>query len=329
MKTFNVGVVGATGMVGRKMLEVLLEKRFPIGQLFLYASAKSAGQALPFGDHQVMVEELKEDAFVKRGLQFVLFSAGADVSAKYAPLAAQAGAVAIDNSSYWRMQEQVPLVVPEVNPERTFRHQGIIANPNCSTIQSVMVLKPLADRFGLRRVVYATYQAVSGAGVKGVRDLQQGTADKFPYSIRTSCIPQIDVFLPDGYTKEERKMIQETRKILGLPQLRATATAVRVPIENSHAVNMNIELEKPFALDEVRQALAQFPGVKVEDDPAQLRYPLQANSSGQDVVAVGRIRRDESVENGLALWCTADNIRKGAATNAVQIALLLAERENQ
>lgn len=328
MRKYRVAVVGATGMVGQMMLKVLEERNFPISDLFLFASGRSAGQKLTFQGKEYTVEELNENSF-DRGIDFALFSAGASVSQKYAPIAAEKGCTVIDNSSAWRMDPSVPLVVPEVNPEDIKWNKGIIANPNCSTIQAVVVLKPLHDKYRIKRIVYSTYQAVSGAGMQGYKDLEDGLKGeppkKFPYPIAGNILPHIDVFTDNGYTKEEMKMINETRKILHDQSLRITATTVRVPVFNSHSESINVEFEKPFDLDDLRNTLREAPGVIVQDDPANNLYPMPITASGKDEVFVGRIRRDESVESGVNLWVVADNIRKGAATNAVQIAQRLAE----
>ncbi|GAE89182.1 aspartate-semialdehyde dehydrogenase [Acetivibrio straminisolvens JCM 21531] len=262
-----------------------------------------------------------------------MFSAGASTSEKFAPIAASKGCIVVDNSSRWRMDEKVPLVVPEVNPQDISWNQGIIANPNCSTIQAVVVLKPLHDKYKIKRIVYSTYQAVSGAGQSGYKDLENGlkgeAPKKFPHPIAGNCLPHIDVFLPNGYTKEEMKMVHETRKILGDNSLRITATTVRVPVFNGHSESINVEFEKQFDLDELKEVLRNAPGVIVEDDVANNVYPMPINANGKDETFVGRIRRDESVESGVNLWVVADNIRKGAATNAVQIAQELIKMWNK
>lgn len=263
------------------------------------------------------------------GIDIALFSAGGDTSLKYAPIAAKAGVVVIDNSSAWRMDPEVPLVVPEVNPEDILKNKGIIANPNCSTIQAMVALKPLDDKYTIKRVVYSTYQAVSGAGVKGYNDLKNGVngaaPQKFPYPIYGNVLPHIDVFLENGYTKEEMKMVNETRKILHRPDMRITATTARVPVFHGHSESINVEFEKPFELKELVATLAAAPGIIIEDDVANNKYPMPIYAEDHDEVYVGRIRRDESVESGVNLWVVADNIRKGAATNAVQIAQKLIE----
>ena len=337
MSSYNVAVVGATGNVGRTFLKVLEERDFPINQLKLLASSRSAGTSLTFRGEEIRVEEAVPAAF--KDVNFALFSAGTTASQELAPEAAKRGALAIDNSNAFRMEPHVPLVVPEVNPQEAGKHQGIIANPNCSTIQMVVVLHPLHQAAGLKRVVVSTYQAVSGAGqaasdglyreCRNVLDgkdvkpenLPYGGADRH-YQIAFNIIPQLDVFVEDGYTKEEMKMVHESRKIMGLPDLRITATTVRVPVENCHSESINIEFGKPLSVASARQILEKAPGVVVQDDVAGLVYPMPMNCSGRDEVFVGRLRPDFSVENGLNLWVVADNIRKGAATNAVQIAEL-------
>lgn len=326
MKQYRVAVVGATGMVGRKFLQVLEERKLPVSEYFLFASARSAGKQLPFMGKTYTVRELTDDAFQDLGIDIALFSAGGETSRHFAPIVAASGAVVIDNSSCWRMDPDVPLVVPEVNLDAIpgYKNKGIIANPNCSTIQAMVVLKPLADAYGLKRVVYSTYQAVSGAGQKGYMDLVNGlkgeAPQKFPHPIAGNCLPHIDVFLDTGYTKEEQKMIDETRKILSLPELRVTATTVRVPVYHGHSESINVEFARPFELDELRAVLEKAPGLIVRDDPKHNVYPMAIEAADTDPVYVGRIRRDFSVDSGVNLWCVADNIRKGAATNAVQIA---------
>ncbi len=332
MKKYKIAVVGATGMVGRTFLKVLEEYKLPAESYTLFSSAKSAGSTLKFMGEEYTVRELTETSF-DEGFDIALFSAGGSTSEKFAPIAAKKGCLVIDNSSAWRMDPEVPLVVPEVNPEDIKKHKGIIANPNCSTIQAMVAIKPLYDAYGIKRVVYSTYQAVSGAGRGGWDDLENGmkgeAPKKFPYPIAGNCLPHIDVFLPNGYTKEEMKMIQETRKILGDDSLRITATTVRVPVFNSHSESINVELEKPFELEELVEVLKKAPGVVVEDDTANNVYPMPLNATGHDETFVGRIRRDESVENGVNLWVVADNIRKGAAANAVQIAQKFIEFDNE
>lgn len=333
MKKYKIAVVGATGMVGRTFLKVLEEYALD-ADYALFASARSAGKELDFMGKKYTVRELCETSF-DEGFDIALFSAGGSTSEKFAPVAASHGCVVIDNSSAWRMDDEVPLVVPEVNPEKIaeYKNNGIIANPNCSTIQAMVALKPLDDRYGIKRVVYSTYQAVSGAGLGGYNDLKNGingeAPKKFPYPIFSNCLPHIDVFTESGYTKEEIKMINETRKILGHPDMRVTATTVRVPVFDCHSESINVELEKPFEVEDVKKLLSESEGIILQDDPKNNVYPMAVTAKGTNEVYVGRIRRDDSVENGLNLWVVADNIRKGAATNAVQIALKLIEMWNK
>ena len=324
MKKYNIAVVGATGMVGRKFLQVLAERKLPVENYYLFASARSAGKEVDFLGKKYIVEELTETCFDNRGIDIALFSAGGSTSTHFAPFAVKAGVLVIDNSNAWRMDPDVPLVVPEVNPEQILQHHGIIANPNCSTIQAVVALKPLHEKYKIRRVVYSTYQAVSGAGMGGYSDLENGlkgeAPKKFPHPIAGNCLPHIDVFLENGYTKEEMKMVNETRKILGDQSLRITATTVRVPVYYGHSESINVEFERSYDLAELKATLAAAPGIVLMDDPANNVYPMAVDAADHDEVYVGRIRRDESIENGVNLWVVADNIRKGAATNAVQIA---------
>lgn len=331
MRKVNLAVVGATGMVGRTFLKVLEERNLPIDNFYVMASARSAGSKLTFMGKEYTVEELTEHSFDKP-IDIALFSAGGSTSAKFAPIAAEHGCIVVDNSAQWRQDPKVPLVVPEVNPEDIKWNSGIIANPNCSTIQAMVVLKPLDDKYKIKRVVYSTYQAVSGAGVAGWKDLENGlkgeAPKKFPHPIANNCLPHIDVFMDNGYTKEEMKMIWETRKILHHPDMRVTATTVRVPVFNSHSESINVEFENPVDIEEVKELLSKAPGVIVKDNPANNEYPLAIEAAGKDEVFVGRIRRDESVENGINIWVVADNIRKGAATNAVQIAELIVNSLN-
>jgi aspartate-semialdehyde dehydrogenase len=321
-KKYKLAIVGATGLVGRTALKVLEEKNLPNFEYTLFCSKKSAGTKLEFLGKEYVAQELTENSF-DEGFDFAIFSAGGETSKKYAPIASSKGCIVVDNSSAFRMDNDVPLIVPEVNPEKIFENHGIIANPNCSTIQAVVPLKPLDDKYKIKRIVYSTYQAVSGAGRHGIEDLENGAKGllptKFPYPIYNNCLPHIDVFLDDGYTKEEHKMINETRKILGKPDLKITATTVRVPVVNSHSESINIEFENEFDINDVVNLLKNSPGIIVVDDIKNNIYPLATNASGHDEVFVGRIRRDYSVENGLNLWVVADNIRKGAASNAIQI----------
>ena len=370
MKKIRLAIVGATGLVGRTVLKVLEERNLPIDEYVLFASSRSAGKKVRFMDRDYIVQGLNDLSF-DSGFDYAIFSAGGSTSKKYAPIAASKGCIVVDNSSAFRMEPEVPLVVPEVNPEEIKNNHGIIANPNCSTIQAVVALKPLEDKYKIKRIVYSTYQAVSGAGRNGVIDLENGINDymnkrstelangksnnnndvmselegnsenpsyaltKFDYPIFFNFLPHIDVFLENGYSKEEEKMINETRKILKKPDLRITATTVRVPIFNSHSESINVEFEKDFELDDLIKTLSGFPGLIVQDnlyessdktnfkntnkEIAEPIYPLAIKASGHDEVFVGRIRRDFSVKSGVNLWVVADNIRKGAATNAVQI----------
>ena len=335
-KLFNIAVVGATGAVGNEMLRVLEERTFPVKSLRLLASERSEGNFLEFAGEELMVERLTRDSF--RGIDIALFSAGGDRSREFCPLAAAAGAVCIDNSSAWRMDHDVPLVVPEVNPGEIvhFRKKGIVANPNCSTIQMVAVLKPLLDFAGIKRIVVSTYQAVSGTGRKAIDELRIQAGELlngrpaeckvYPHQIAFNCLPHIDAFQENGYTAEEMKLVNETRKILGDDSIRVTATTVRVPVFYGHGESINIETGKKVTAAQARELLAAAPGVQLADDPARQLYPMPIDAAGQDLVLVGRIREDESIDNGLNLWVVADNLRKGAATNAVQIAEILAEK---
>ncbi|MCI1945950.1 aspartate-semialdehyde dehydrogenase [Clostridium luticellarii] len=328
---YNVAVVGCTGMVGRKFLQVLEERNFPIKNLYLYASAKSSGKVLKFKDVDFTVEELNEENVKNKKIDIALFSAGAGVSLKFAPVFSKYGAVVVDNSSAWRMDEKVPLVVPEVNPEDIEWNSGIIANPNCSTIQAVVAIKPLYDKYGIKRIVYSTYQAVSGAGMGGYNDLIEGykgnPPKKFPYPIAGNILPHIDVFMDNGYTKEEMKMINETRKILHDDALKITATTARVPVAYGHSESINIEFKKNFNIEDIFKLYGEYDGIILKDDVENLVYPMPLDSAGKDEVFVGRIRRDFSLESGINLWVVADNIRKGAATNAVQIAECIIKNE--
>jgi aspartate-semialdehyde dehydrogenase len=330
---YRVAVVGATGAVGRQMVACLEERRFPVAQLVPLASERSLGQKVTFLDKEIPVEVLDKNSF--NGVEIALFSAGGSISQEYGPVAAAAGAVVVDNSSAWRMDPEVPLVVPEVNPAdiALYTNKGIIANPNCSTIQMVVALKPLHDAARLKRVVVSTYQAVSGTGQKAVDELVaqvrallscQDTENKvYPHRIAFNVLPHIDVFLENGYTKEEMKMVNETQKIMGDDSIRVTATTVRVPVFYGHSESVNIETERKLTPAEARQILAKAPGVKVVDDPPKFKYPMPLDAAGQDLTLVGRIREDFSIANGLNFWVVADNLRKGAATNAVQIAEIL------
>ena len=369
MKKIRLAIVGATGLVGRTVLKILEERNLPIDEYVLFASSRSAGKKVRFMDRDYIVQGLNDLSF-DSGFDYAIFSAGGSTSKKYAPIAASKGCIVIDNSSAFRMEPEVPLVVPEVNPEEIKNNHGIIANPNCSTIQAVVALKPLDDKYKIKRIVYSTYQAVSGAGRNGVIDLENGINDymnkrstelangksnnnsnvmselegnsenfsyeltKFNYPIFSNCLPHIDVFLENGYSKEEEKMINETRKILKKPDLKITATTVRVPVFNSHSEAINVEFENDFEMEDLVKTLSEFPNLILQDNLYKAReksdninsneqstpiYPLAIKASGHDEVFVGRIRRDFSVKSGINLWVVADNLRKGAATNAVQI----------
>lgn len=330
MKKYKLALVGATGLVGRTAQEILEEFNLPISKYAFFCSSKSSGTKITFMGKEYTARELKEDSF-NEGFDFAIFSAGGETSKKFAPIAASKGCIVVDNSSAFRMDPEVPLIVPEVNIEDAFENKGIIANPNCSTIQAVLPLKPLDDKYKIKRIIYSTYQAVSGAGKAGVDDFYNTSKglkpEKFPHSIYNNCIPHIDVFLDNGYTKEEMKMINETRKILKKPDLKITATTVRVPVLNSHSESINIEFENDFDINNVKKLLSEYPGIIVEDDTQNNTYPLATNATGHNEVFVGRIRRDSSVPFGLNLWVVADNIRKGAATNAVQIVEKLIEKD--
>lgn len=334
MKTYNVAVVGATGMVGNKFLQVLSERILPVEQYFLFASAKSAGKKINFLEKEYTVIELNEENIKSRKIDYALFSAGGSVSKNFAPVFVKYGATVIDNSSQWRMYPDVPLVVPEVNAQDALKHKGIIANPNCSTIQAVVALKPLHDRYSIKRVVYSTYQAVSGAGMSGYNDLIYGAdknykLSKFPHPILGNVLPHIDVFLENGYTKEEQKMIDETQKILGDYNIKVTATTVRVPVLHGHSESINVEFNKPCDLEGIKECLSKQKGIVVLDDPSNNVYPMPIYAADKDEVFVGRIRLDDTVDSGCNIWVVADNIRKGAATNAVQILEYLIEQDNK
>lgn len=341
MRKYNVAILGATGAVGAEFLRLIEERNFPFAELKLLASKRSAGQVIHFMGKDYVVEEATEKSF--DGVEIALF-AGGSISETFAPIAVKAGAVVIDNSSTFRMDPEVPLVVPEVNPEAIAQHKGIIANPNCSTIIMVMALKPLHDLVPIKRVVVSTYQAVSGGGKEAMEELEKQVADivagrpvtanilpgtslKKHYQIAFNLIPQIDIFKENLYTKEEMKMILETRKIMNAPDMKITATTVRVPVYRSHAESVNVEFEGPIDLAEARKALEKFPGVKLTDDPAEQIYPMPLNTSGLNDVEVGRLRYDESVEHGLNFWCCGDQIRKGAALNTLQIAEYMIEHD--
>lgn len=323
----NVAIVGATGVVGEMFLRVLEEKNLKIDNYTLFASKRSKGKKVNFMQKEYIIKELTEDSFKDKHFDYALFSAGASTSEKYAKIAAQSGCIVIDNSSYFRMDKTVPLIVPQVNMDDAYDNFNIIANPNCSTIQAVLPLKILDDKYKIKRIIYSTYQAVSGAGKKGIDDLLYNKAEKFPYPIVNNCIPHIDKFEENGYTKEEIKMIEETRKILKKPKLPITATCVRVPVLNCHCESINVELEYNFKIDDIRSDLNNSEGIIVMDDPQRQIYPINTFVSGTDEVYIGRIRRDYTVENGINFWCVADNIRKGAASNAVEILEKLLEKE--
>lgn len=325
---YNVAVVGATGVVGSTMVKILEERNFPLANLTLLASEKSEGKRLEFNKKQVVVKKLQHNSF--KGIDIALFSAGATRSKEFAMSAVNAGAVVVDNSSAFRMNSDVPLVVPEVNCEKIKGAHGIIANPNCSTIQMVVALKPIYDRVGIKRIVVSTYQAVSGSGKKAIEELsgqirdiaisRSANCSVYPHQIAFNCLPHIDVFLDNGYTKEEEKMVNETKKIMGDPDIAVTATTVRVPVYFGHSESVNIETREKISAEEVKNLLSIAPGLKVLDDPKKFDYPMAINAAGKDEVFVGRIREDNSIEKGLNLWIVSDNIRKGAALNAVQIA---------
>ncbi len=332
-KKFNVAVAGATGAVGDQMIICLEERNFPVKSIKFLASSRSVGRKLRFRGDLVEVEELKKNSF--RSVDIALFSAGGDISKNFAPIAANDGCIVVDNSSAWRMDPEVPLVVPEVNPHAVaqYTNKGIIANPNCSTIQMVVPLDPIYKKCGIKRIVVSTYQAVSGTGKKAIDELFDQTrsminfidykTNVYPHRIAFNCLPHIDVFLDNGYTKEEMKMVDETRKILEDDNIGVTATTVRVPVFFGHSESINIETRKHITASEVKSLLANAPGVKVMDDPEKNVYPLAVDAAGQDLTLVGRIREDESIPNGINMWVVADNIRKGAATNTVQIAEIL------
>ncbi len=333
---YNVAVAGATGAVGNEMVSILEERDFPVHQLKLLASTRGAGTKMEFKGKSYTVEVLNENSFA--GVDIGLFSPGGSVSQKFAPIAGQAGCVVIDNTSAFRMDPDVPLVVPEVNSHAVARYKkkNIIANPNCSTIQMVVALKPIHDAAKIKRIVVSTYQAVSGTGKRAIRELesqvlaiynnQEVKKEVYPHQIAFNCLPHIDVFFDNGYTKEEMKMVNETKKIMEDDSIRVTATTVRVPVFYGHSEAVNIETEKKITADEVRKILSKAPGVRVVDNPKFAEYPLAIDAAGKDETLVGRIREDESIPNGINLWVVADNIRKGAALNAVQIAEILIQK---
>lgn len=336
MKEYTVAVAGATGAVGNEMIATLEQRNFPVKKLKLLASSRSVGKTISFKGEELPIEELTEHSF--KGVDIGLFSPGGSVSLKYAPIAAASGCVVIDNTSAFRMEKDIPLVVPEVNEHaiKDYKNRGIIANPNCSTIQMVVVLKPLHDVAKIKRVVVSTYQAVSGTGKKAIYELEQQVlaiygnkkieTNVYPYQIAFNCLPHIDAFIENGYTKEEMKMVNETKKIMEDDGIAVTATTVRVPVFYGHSESVNVEFEKELSPDEARKILKKAPGVKVVDDPSKKLYPLAINAAGKDDTFVGRIRKDESIAHGLNMWIVADNIRKGAALNAVQIAEVLIKK---
>jgi len=332
-QAYSVAVAGATGAVGLEMIKTLERRKFPVGEVKLLASERSEGKELKFNGRTVRVEKLTKESF--KGVEIALFSAGASRSLEFGPVAAASGAVVVDNSSAFRMDPEIPLVVPEVNPHAIaqYRKRGIIANPNCSTIQMVVALKPIHDAVRIKRIVVSTYQSVSGTGLKAIDELLMQTKailnsqdvprKVYPHQIAFNCLPHIDSFLENGYTKEEMKMVNETVKIMGDDSIRVTATTVRVPVFYGHSEAVNIETARKLTVAEARQILAEAPGVKVVDNPAKNEYPMPLDAAGQDLTLVGRIREDFSIANGLNFWVVADNLRKGAATNAVQIAEIL------
>lgn len=324
----HIAIVGATGAVGLDMLKTLEKRNFPLGSLTPLASARSAGKTLPFRGQEILVQELTGDSFV--GVDIALFSAGGAISKEFAPLAVNAGAVVVDNSSAFRMDDSVPLVVPEINTTDVATHKGIIANPNCSTIVTVMALYPLHQAFGVKRMFASTYQAVSGSGAMGIEELKRQvseindgrevTREVYPHQIAFNVLPHVDVFLENGYTKEEMKMVHESRKIMGLPGFQASVTCVRVPVYRAHSISVSAEFEKPVSVEHAREAIAAAPGIDLNDDIASNGYPLPLELAGQDNCQVGRIRKDCAMENGLSFWVAGDQLLKGAALNAVQIA---------
>ncbi len=326
----NIAVVGATGLVGSKMIEMIEELELEFNELYLFASKRSKGKEVKVYNKSYFVNELKYDSFDNISIDIALFAAGSEISKKYIPILRNNGVIVIDNSSEYRMNHDVPLIIPEVNDHHIMSHSNLIANPNCSTIQSVIPLKAIRDKYGLTRVNYTTYQAVSGSGVKGITDLKETLKGKdakfYPYKIANNCIPHIDIFYENGYTKEEEKMIFETRKILSMPNLPVTATCVRVPVLNCHSVSISIQTEISATPEEIRQTLGDQEGIIILDKPLKNIYPVTTIANDKNEVYIGRIRKDNSIHNGIHLWCVADNVRKGAATNAVQIAKILIER---
>lgn len=332
MNSCHLAVVGATGLVGTKMLDVLKERQFPYTELTLLASKRSAGKQIEYNGKTYTIKELTKDSF--ENIDIAIFSAGGGTSLEYAPYAKEAGCVVIDNSSAWRMNPEVPLVVPEVNGDAALKHNGIIANPNCSTIQMVVALKPLHEKYNINRVVVSTYQSVTGSGVKAVEQLEKEIKGEkvdspaYPHQIAYNALPHIDVFMEDGYTKEERKMIDETKKIMEDDSILVSPTTVRIPTGGGHSESLNIEFENEYDLEDIKPLLDNFDGITVQDNPSENLYPMPMTAHEKDDVFVGRIRRDHSVKNGLHLWVVSDNLRKGAATNAVQIAEYLVKHSN-
>jgi aspartate-semialdehyde dehydrogenase len=328
VKSANVAIVGATGLVGQEFIRVLEQRRFPAASVRLYASDRSHGKKMKVSGEEITVQETTPESF--QGVDIALFSAGADISRHFSPIAARAGATVVDNSAAFRMDPEVPLVVPEVNPEDINKHKGIIANPNCSTIQMVVVLNPLHQANPINRVTVATYQSVSGTGSAAIEELmtqarqvlekQETSPSVYPYQIAFNVLPEIDVFLENGYTKEEWKLVEETRKIMHVPDMAVSATCVRVPVTVGHSEAVQVEFTRPMPVAEAKRILSHAPGVKVMDEPSKREYPYPLAVAGQDDVYVGRIRQDSSHPNGLVLWIVGDNLRKGAALNAVQIA---------
>ncbi|GJM15429.1 MAG: aspartate-semialdehyde dehydrogenase [Thermodesulfobacteriota bacterium] len=332
-ESYNVAIAGATGAVGQEMIEILENRNFPVNELRLLASQRSVGKELEFKGEKIKIQKLDENSF--KDIDIALFSAGGSRSREFAPIATKAGAIVVDNSSAFRMEEGVPLVVPEINPKAVagYKNKGIVANPNCTTAVTVMALKPLHDLGNIKRVIASSYQAVSGAGAQAIEELKNQTiawanseeiqTETFPYQIAFNLLPQIDSFTDNGYTKEEMKLHNETRKILENDEIALTATTVRVPVFRAHSVSVNIETEKKISVEEAREAINNFPGVRVVDEPGELKYPMPIDVAGSDDCIVGRIREDYTVENGLSFWVVGDQLRKGAALNAVQIAELL------
>ncbi len=330
-KSYHIAIVGATGAVGLELLDVLTRRGFPVQKLRLLASGRSAGKRISFRGEELIIEELREDSF--RGIDMAFFSAGGDISRRYVPLAAAAGAVVIDNSSAFRMDPQVPLVIPEINGADVKQHRGIVANPNCTTAVTLMALYPLHLAFGVRRIFASSYQAVSGTGARAIEELRRQvaetnsgapvTAEVYPHPIAFNVLPHVDSFLANGYTKEEMKMQNEGRRIMHLPDFRASVTCVRVPVYRAHSVAVSAEFERPVSVDEAREVLAKAPGVDLLDEPQRNLYPMPLDAAGKDNCQVGRVRLDCALENGLAFWISGDQLLKGAALNAVQIAELL------